>query len=81
MRRAVRTYNSAAVYHQHHGQILKREIMNYSVIGALQEGAVYIHHRVKSTGRETRRENHGVLFGYSNVIELVRKARSKIAHS
>ena len=65
----------AAIHAEDHRQILQADIVHDGVEGALQEGGVDGAEGLVTLGGETRREQHGVLFGDAHIEVLIGMVR------
>ena len=62
-------------------QILQAHILQYLVVGSLQEGRIHRHVRPHSSLRQTRRERHTMAFGDSNIKEPLGELLAKAFQS
>ena len=76
MRRPVGTDNARAVDRKDHRQILKRNVVDRLVVGALEERRIDRDDRLHAFARESRGERHRMLLGNADVeIALGKRLR------
>src|SRR5690349_571179 len=76
---AVVSHNTAPVEGKGDGQILQADIMEYLVVGSLEEGGIHGKHRPVPLGCQTGRKGDGMLFGDPHVEEALRIFLGKTA--
>ena len=81
MRRTIGTYEASTINSKTHWQILQRNVVHNLVVSSLKKRRVYGTKWRHTLGRKTSRKRHGMLFGYADVEETVRKTFSKAVQS
>ena len=68
---AVVAHEPCAVHAEDHGEVLQAHVVDYLVVGALQEGGVDAHQRAHALAGEAGREGDGVLLADADIEEAV----------
>ncbi len=71
--RAVFTDYPTPIHGKDHRQIGQADVMDNLVIGPLQEGRVYCHHRPEASPCQSGGKGNGMLFCYTHIITAVGK--------
>src|SRR5208283_5538830 len=71
------SHNPGPVNGKHHRKVLKTDIMNYLIIGPLQECGVNGHHRLEPLARKPCRKRHSVGFCDADIVEAIRELLRK----
>ncbi len=78
---AVRAGYARPVQHERDGQLVQRDVHQYLVEGAVQEGGVDGGDRVHAAHRQAGRAGHGVLLGDAHVKDTIRERAGELGQA